>query len=80
MAMTEQRLAEIDAMVADLVAQVRPVLAAASPNARAAVRKEMEAGLERTYAVMLGQSGPHSEEAILIVEKVRDALMALSAP
>lgn len=79
MAMTPQRIAEIDAMVADVTARAKPILAAASPNTRAALMKEMEAGLERTYAVMLGQSGPESEEAILIVEKIRGALMAISA-
>lgn len=79
MPITKHRLAEMDAMVANLVAQARPVLAAASPGARVTVMKEIEAGLERTYAVMLGQSGPLSEEAILIVEKIRDALTRLAA-
>lgn len=74
------RLAEIDAFIADLVNRARPVLAATPKHSRAAVIKEMQAGFERTYAVMLGQAGPRSEEAILITEKIRDALMGLCGP
>lgn len=71
------RLAEIDAFIANVVNRARPVLAATPKESRAAVMKEMRDGFERTYAVMLGQAGPHSEEAILITEKIRDALIGL---
>lgn len=76
-AIPNSRLAEIEAALPEFVNQMRPVIAATPHGIRAAVMSELQANLERTYAVMLGRPGPRSEEDILIVEKVRDALMGL---
>lgn len=71
----EVKVEQLEAEIAALTGVVAVLIAALPASSAAQTRDRVHAQLENLLAVVLADSGPHSEAAVQAVQEMRSALL-----